>query len=313
MSSESHPNPALPKTDGVCKITPDTPGEYPASGDTSGVSDFPSAPSETTQPSTQLNHAILPQLTGSDYLDFTTPSSGQPGVISPKPEESVMGDSGVFKDEQLEEDDTIQFIKEEDSDDVIIRKPWSIDEAIDVDAESITIVEDDDLASQADGLKQHDSFIKQENHVDLVIPNIWSLQEAIDVDAESVTESTEGLQAPQQSTKVVTSNRFQEAEEDRVNENHQLERIELTRQRLQVRSIVNAATKHSQPDSGSGNSMSTGIVTEVDNSDEVHISETASNPTSCDRTYEQNIALEGVDSEDIIGPHAIAPRPAFEG
>lgn len=160
--------------------------------------------------------------------------------------DSASHPAGTIKIENIEEDDDIQFIKMEDqSDDCIIKKTWTINDAIDVDAESVISVEENDLTCQSN--MKLDGFIKKEDNDDFVIGNIWNRHEAIDVD---VIESSKRDQESQSMLEV--DNRLKETEQDRVDQNHQLERIALARQRLQVQSLVNATTRNPQTESEQG-------------------------------------------------------------
>lgn len=261
MSSNSHPSLSLPEMDNACSSSSENSAAYSVHGDVYNATDSPPLPTEITDHSMGTDYANLP-VADSSFTDSATPQGLQPSeAVIPEAEQPITGSSksprpeaaGALKVEKIEEDDDVQIIKEEEeSDDCIITDIWTIDEAVDVDAESIISVEVNDLTSQSntrldtdskfEELEQNDlttDFIKKEvnDNDDFVIGNIWSIHEAIDVDAIEPFKKDQGSQPM-----LAIDKRFKETEQDRVDQNHQLDRIALARQRLQVQSFVNNAT-----------------------------------------------------------------------
>lgn len=260
--------------DGDSQTASEIPSAYPLADDTYDAADFSSEPREVGKHPMKVEPANLPQFVGLSPADSTTShhlysnASEDIEIIPIEVGEFMAGASSsprneatsFVKNENIDDDDIIHSIKKEgDSDDLIITKAWGRDEAIDVDAESVTCVKDYDLADQAHAELDHDPqfqeleqddeiprFIKEEIRDDLVIGNIWNISEAIDVDAEYITRPAEDSPTAQQTMKLEICNRFQETEEDRIDQNYQTERIARARERLRVRSLVNEASMHPQ-------------------------------------------------------------------
>lgn len=224
MSFDSRLSPSSPETSGAGSFPSETSGTYSTLANIYNTSNFSSLPAETTQHVAESDHANL-SLNSSNSRSSTTFNELQSTEISVlvdeesganAPESPRLKVAGSLKNEQIEEDDNVQFIKKVETDDCVITKTWSEDNEV------------------------------------LVIGNAWNSDEAIDVDAIKTFK-----REPRSQSVLEIGDRHKETEQDRIEQNHEQDRIALARQRIQIQSLVNNAStsnRDAEPESG-GNDL----------------------------------------------------------
>ncbi|KAK2766795.1 hypothetical protein FQN54_006109 [Arachnomyces sp. PD_36] len=231
-------------------------------------------------------------------------STGDDTLVIPEdseaPKSPEIGPMARVKIEETENNDQLPFIKkEEDADDCVITKVWSIENAVDVDAESIASVEEYNLAKlqEVEPDDHIPNIIKKEIHDENVIENIWSINEAIDL--EAIDDN------PHVQTPLEALSRYEETEQDRLDQNHQLERIALARQRLKIRSSVNSASKQPQ----------VGLVEEVPPNDiapALPHNQATTSPGNEDSAAGENIMVEDAEVAGLRTPSSPSPQSVLE-